>query len=80
MWRKVYTREDPSVFPKGAAPYGDWIHLNLLKQTQGHRIRVTVEEEVSECCEKWRGHISCQYLPSGTRDPFKFCPECGKKL
>jgi hypothetical protein len=59
--------------------------IDDLKSTvislRGKHIRVTVEEEVSECCEKWRGHsIPC---PSGgwlAPGWAKFCPECGRKL
>ena len=59
---------------------------------KANRYRITVEEEVSECCEKWRGetiripspHIVCRedcpaYVYYDTRLAM-FCPECGRKL
>ena len=38
-------------------------------------IRITFEEEVFECCERWRGHRDTACNPL-----YNFCPECGKKL
>jgi hypothetical protein len=50
-------------------------------------MRVTVEEEVSECCTLWRGkdvRVQLSYdgrwLPPPQPGPFKFCPECGRRL
>jgi hypothetical protein len=57
-------------------------------------LRVTVEEEVNECCEKWRDALYTVPRSSGSPQrwvvrkskddvllgPFVFCPECGKKL
>lgn len=51
----------------------------------GRNIRITMEEEVSECCEKWHG-LRNVYRPTDFFDPLladyaaKFCPECGKRL
>jgi hypothetical protein len=56
----------------------------------GRHIRVTVEEEVGECCEKWRGASTWRNTVStfgstsacsltGPTYP-AFCPECGRKL
>jgi hypothetical protein len=52
----------------------------------GKRIRVTVEEEVSECCEKWRGaavsyhHVHGELMGGGGGYVATYCPECGKRL
>jgi len=46
--------------------------------------RVTVEEYVNECCEKWRGGAYSTHPLGKTGMVFcesvKFCPECGRKL
>ncbi|MFA6270850.1 MAG: hypothetical protein WC657_06625 [Candidatus Paceibacterota bacterium] len=57
---------------------------------RGDNVRVTVEEIVSECCEKWRGkHVATRELDStsirirylvGEECCPTFCPECGRKL
>jgi hypothetical protein len=56
----------------------------------GRNIRIRIEEEVYECCEKWRGadvwRMSTSYSGTSTSksvsDPIHptFCPECGSKL
>ena len=53
----------------------DW---PIFPELDGKAVRVTVEEEVNECCEKWRGHYSCALADKGC--VFAFCPECGRKL
>jgi hypothetical protein len=56
----------------------------------GRNIRITMEEEVNECCEKWRGASIWRNSVStcgstsacssvGPTYP-AFCPECGKRL
>lgn len=58
----------------------------------GKRFRVTVEEEVNECCEKWRGRVASAdakvastinggflYTEVHSCRP-TFCPECGRRL
>ena len=72
-WRKLYDRilnPDGPGYVVGAS-------------AEGRRVRITVEEEVSECCEKWRDVKVARTLPHGSTmfdlKP-KFCPECGRKL
>jgi hypothetical protein len=49
----------------------------------GQLIRVTVEEEVSECCERWRQAL-CFTGGHGRWDeligPVIYCPTCREKL
>jgi hypothetical protein len=63
-------------------------HLERLK---GKFVRVTIEEAVSECCEKWRGYLhpggGIPMLrvnePGRYSDlvgPVIYCPTCQKKL
>jgi hypothetical protein len=46
--------------------------------------RVTIEEQVSECCEKWRGRsafvVGVGYQHPAHKVLASFCPECGRKL
>jgi hypothetical protein len=59
----------------------------MVKGLCGKHIRVTVEEEVKECCEKWWGKDVCsreclglgRYV-IGARCIPTHCPECGKRL
>jgi len=61
----------------------------LVRSMFGKHTRVTVEEEVSECCEKWRGKSiytiedASRFQAGGTvlmhQEP-EFCPRCGRKL
>jgi len=52
------------------------------------KVRVTIEEEVNKCCEKWRRDTfkttnGDRWLRSSFCDPvgpINCCPECGKKL
>ncbi len=58
------------------------MHGVTVPVPNGHRMRVTVEEEVNECCEKWRGRYAClmrNWEVEGGADCV-FCPECGRKL
>jgi len=88
MWRKIAEREVDGVRVYHETPHDVSASVNGLcipgNNYLGKHIRVTVEEEVSECCEKWRGNPVC--LPPGRNPlhwfqaPAKFCPECGRKL
>ncbi|MFA5053558.1 MAG: hypothetical protein WC565_05850 [Parcubacteria group bacterium] len=64
---------------------------DVVKSLHDRHIRVVVEEEVSECCDRWR----CRTALDMRKDwrcrvvlipghcaigPFTFCPECGKRL
>lgn len=51
----------------------------------GGLISVTVEEDVSECCEKWRGKELAALGAEGAITVLVHtypihCPECGKRL
>ena len=59
----------------------------------GKRVRITVEEEVKDCCERWRGRIvygEAKTMMIGEHPSFceccppkaacAFCPECGERL
>jgi hypothetical protein len=56
----------------------------------GRNIRIRMEEEVSECCEKWRGAQiwRSSFSTCGSTSACSsvgpcypaFCPECGSKL
>jgi hypothetical protein len=75
---------------------GSSLPLTAMGVKLGNMIRVTVEEEVSECCEKWRGSSSLTAYKSNVvteggrciqwlnhervTGNLNFCPECGKKL
>ena len=85
-WRKVWATEydvHQSDIDGSALPLAS---MGVL----GKRIRVTVEEEVSECCEKWRGagiwrsSVTTEGTTSECSSVWPcyptFCPECGRKL
>jgi hypothetical protein len=77
-WRKVWATEydvHQSDIDGSALPLAS---MGVL----GKRIRVTVEEEVSECCEKWRGGVTLGKMAAAWdwKTEAKFCPECGRKL
>lgn len=86
MWKTIFSDESERV-PGPDMRHGntilysnpDWLWVRVAN-VAGKHIRVTVEEEVSECCEKWRGHRSCEYGTGAQQAVFKFCPECGGKL
>jgi hypothetical protein len=82
-WKKIYEVEHP-VFAEDAAKSLDGFRF------LGKHVRVTVEEEVSECCERWRGASVWRSIVTteGTTSacssdgPYypRFCPECGRPL
>lgn len=67
-----------------------------LGKVKGKLIRITIEEAVDECCEKWSGLLgandNCRdgtawiqvFVGGKTRyhlyGPVVYCPTCGKKL
>ena len=80
VWKVI----DAVTLPPGGAPF-------TVGAARGCTRRVTVEEEVSECCEKWRGQDVCtralmvaypkyEKYVIGARCVPTFCPECGKRL
>lgn len=97
-WKKICEKATRAVFDMPRSQCADiddgelvgWMARQVGRT--GKSLRVTVEEEVSECCEKWIGWlaVSCSRLEQGERGTFiygvkgcagaKFCPECGKKL
>jgi len=89
MWKTIRVKENPVIFTRSSTPEGNWMHLTLPDGCEGKHIRVTVEEEVSECCEKWRGKSiytideASRFQAGGTvlmhQEP-EFCPRCGRKL
>ena len=44
----------------------------------GNRVTITIEEEVSECCDFWRSVVPRGQTFYGR--VVRCCPECGKKL
>ena len=93
-WKKICEKATRAVFDMPRSQCADiddgelvgWMARQVGRT--GKSLRVTVEEEVSECCEKWRGvhvgtadktteYMSWEIYDEGTA---KFCPECGKKL
>ena len=67
--------------------YGRDRHDVLIRSKDfgGHPIRLTIEVDVKECCDKWRHHLITEtddgqatWRHSGTE--IKHCPECGEKL
>lgn len=84
-WKKIYEGEVQQVTKDTTGLVGKQALFSLgLDGFVGKRVRVTVEEEVGECCEKWQGPRNV-YRPTDF-DPLladytaKFCPECGRKL
>ena len=87
-WKTVYQGEVEQVTKDTSGLVGKQALFSLgLDGFVGKRVRVTVEQEVSECCEKWRGAMVTRLL--ALRDPdswmnvgyqARFCPECGRKL
>lgn len=82
-WKKVYENDNAGVKGDGIIPRGQWTDVPV-SGLAGKRVRVTVEEEVSECCERWRGLrnvyeiAGCEPLLSDYQATF--CPECGRRL
>ncbi len=56
--------------------------LSIVRNLKDRAVRVTVEEEVSECCEKWRGGVTLGKMAAAWdwKTEAKFCPECGRQL
>ena len=83
-WKEVYKRDEVKVFGVDDTTSGDWIHASGLNKNKQYR--VTIEEEVKECCASWRGNTvtGTIHAPNGTTSFFGFspmhCPECGEKL
>jgi len=87
MWNTTFQMSSMKPVCDGYS-FGDADGRNVVVSGfRGDKLRVTVEEEVSECCEKWRrgyifgsvnrpGAVYC--LNDGLA--VRFCPECGKKL
>ena len=85
MWKVTKQREYES---------GRYDIVIRAQDYPGRRIRLTVEEEISKCCEKWRGTLYAVSQADGPTErwlvlksdhnmllgPFNFCPECGRKL
>lgn len=90
QWKKVWSEERTAEThvtvsrPDGADiselfyPDGGMI-VPIPRGCSGARIRVTVDEAVDDCCEKWRGSRCAPSLTALSIQP-SFCPECGKKL
>ena len=66
-----------------------WMHCEAMAKNR--MVRVTVEEEVNDCCEKWRAkqawttqytYDESTYVCASSLYSVdaKFCPECGKRL
>ena len=87
-WKQVYCDE-------GIGSERGWAEKLGVYFPDGYarsgRYRIVVEEEVSECCEKWRGQDVCtralmvsypkyEKYVIGARCVPTFCPECGKRL
>ncbi|MFA5053648.1 MAG: hypothetical protein WC565_06305 [Parcubacteria group bacterium] len=73
-WKEVWRNEDEEARELlGRAGYG------IVGR---QKIRMTVEEEVSECCEKWRGGVTLGKMAAAWdwKTEAKFCPECGRRL
>ena len=51
------------------------LDVTMTKRLLGKKIRITIEEEVKECCEKWRRYFEVFGHAEATH-----CPECGEKL
>lgn len=73
--------------------YGRDRHDVLIRSKDfgGHPIRLTIEVDVKECCEKWRDStltatihqtsiIGMASIRSWGPTTPKHCPECGEKL
>ncbi len=82
-WKKLYEQETVAVGHVLIGDHQDPFMTIPVKGMIGKRVRVTVEEEVSECCEKWRDGATVSFNALLWTAPFggiKFCPECGRKL
>ena len=67
----------------GGAPFCDAFNRRFSAR-EDTKYRVTVEEEVRDCCERWRGRVlegySRREIDVRPVHLFAFCPECGRKL
>ena len=64
----------------GGAPFCDAFNRRFSAR-EDTKYRVTVEEEVRDCCEKWRGAvIERKNVPYANHAKATFCPECGARL
>lgn len=78
MWKKIAVKEGDAA--------REFLKRSGYSTFAPGKIRITLEEEVNECCDKWREdnkRILCdsiRYRTFGSHMVFKFCPECGKTL
>jgi hypothetical protein len=64
----------------GGAPFCDAFNRRFSAR-EDTKYRVTVEEEVSDCCEKWRGCPLARWNGHWAEyDIPAFYPECGARL
>jgi hypothetical protein len=89
MWKQVHQEEHvdvrPHLYYDGTSTPAVYFLAVPIEGLVGKHIRVTVEEEVSECCEKWRGAdaIAREWTSTASMSwtvRAKFCPECGRRL
>ena len=97
-WKKVYQEDSEgidrviieSAVGEVAAGRGPCFVVPI-KQCISKRVRITIEEEVKECCEKWRKRDSVLHritfnsageVHSVADEKYSpvYCPECGEKL
>jgi hypothetical protein len=79
QWKKVL--QDERIYVPG-------INIDPGPTLAGKMMRVTIEEAVDECCEKWRGNYAFStwnyggpaWVCDANRIRPTFCPECGKRL
>ena len=64
------------------SPDGRWLYVPIERSLHGKHIRVTVEEAVDDCCEKWRRQYASILVDGKIKYGVYcgFCPECGSKL
>ena len=83
-YRKIYSEETDAVGHVLIGENQDPFMTIPVKGLLGRRVRITVEIEVSECCEKWRVVSTCRpgvcTILGEDIGAVRFCPECGKKL
>lgn len=98
-WVKVAEREVTGVRVYHETPHEISASVNGLcipgDNYLGKHIRVTIEADISACCEKWRAltvmnnaegvAARCFHIYLGpnlmtVQGPVEYCPGCGKKL